>query len=308
MGEFADGYESGLWGSDGIPYDDGYDDYENNDRITNKNKSEKISIELTPTKYLNSESRYLRAKLMNNELNISDIELEVLHDKYNENDLSALEVYCNKIMIGYIQKYNNSTNINDFCFINNEKIRNLILEWRDNNFYLSRSLSNEEETKIQEREEEVKREEELKQKKVKEQHQREEEKLKQQKIKKELKQKKEQERKREDETKKEQERWSDVYDNVKDNTTLTESIKKAFGKDIQGDQSDRMMKKYKDLESIDKPNAIYSTIDFFGGDSEKIRQELKEDILNEEEDPIKEVFYKLFSLALIIFLIYAFMQ
>jgi hypothetical protein len=39
-----------------------------------------------------------------------------MHDKYNNYDPLSLEVYNNGIVIGYIQKYNSSVNIDKFCF------------------------------------------------------------------------------------------------------------------------------------------------------------------------------------------------
>lgn len=135
MGDFSDGYEMGLWGLDGIPYDLG-DDSDNEIESSNK-----IIVELTPGKYLSSEGRYLRAKLTNNELEDSDIILEVLHDKSNDNDPLALEVFCNRISIGYIQKYSSTIDIDDFCFLDNSNKRKLHLDWRDNRFSLLRKFS-----------------------------------------------------------------------------------------------------------------------------------------------------------------------
>jgi len=99
-----------------------------------------IEINLIPNKYLNTEERYLRAKLLNNKANSSNITLEIMHDRYNDDDSLALEVYYNHVMIGYIQKYNRSVNINNFCFINNQIIKDLTLKWENNKFYLSKKV------------------------------------------------------------------------------------------------------------------------------------------------------------------------
>ena len=108
---------------------------------------EHMIIDLTPNKYLSAEAKYLRAKLLNNELNDSEIKLEIMHDKYNNYDPLALEAYCNQISIGYIQKFNSADNIDDFCFRNGIKITTLTLKWKDNNLYLSKSAHDIEETK-----------------------------------------------------------------------------------------------------------------------------------------------------------------
>jgi hypothetical protein len=51
MGDFDDGREMGLWGSDGIPYWDGDEtDY----------SKEELFIELTPVGYLTKRERYKR--------------------------------------------------------------------------------------------------------------------------------------------------------------------------------------------------------------------------------------------------------
>jgi hypothetical protein len=163
MGDFDDGYEAGLWGHDGIPYDRyvGGDD-ENRD-IEAIKKLESIKISLTPTKYLDSDGQYMRAKLINNELSESDVSLEVMHDKYNSHDSKALQVFCNQISIGYIQKYDDEEDIDDFCFIENDKAINLTLRWTDNHFLLSRKLTRAEKVILEKiLDEEHRREEEIK--------------------------------------------------------------------------------------------------------------------------------------------------
>ena len=82
---------------------------------------QRIKIELTPSKYLSAESRYIRAKLLDQELDASNLELEVLHDRDNENDALALEVFCNRVSIGYIRKHNNEIDIDRACFLNGKK-------------------------------------------------------------------------------------------------------------------------------------------------------------------------------------------
>lgn len=137
MNDFSDSF----WiSNDGMPHwlpDDTPEKY------INYKKFLSVEIGLTPSKYLPSDARYLRAKLTNNELDSVDIDLEIMHDKYNNNDPLALEVYCNGNMIGYVQKFNNRIDINDFCFNDNKKIDSLKLEWENNKFILSKSNSSE---------------------------------------------------------------------------------------------------------------------------------------------------------------------
>ena len=145
MGMYDDIMDMGGFDDEGMPNflnhdqeEDDNDYYTKTTYTQSTQQLQSIEINLTPSKYLNSEARYLRAKLINNELKSSDINLEIMHDKYNNNDSLALEIYCSNVMIGYIQKYNSSVKINDFCFIGNQKIKDLTLKWKNNKFYLSK--------------------------------------------------------------------------------------------------------------------------------------------------------------------------
>ena len=153
MGDFDDGREMGLWGDDGIPYwmdddvkDDKYikNDYDSSTSIPKyqniKATDNSIDINLTPSKYLSSEEQNLRNRLINNELNSSQINLKVIHNPKNTHDSLALEVYNNNVKIGHIQKYDNPIDINQFCFINNKKVDNLKIEWIDNKFKLLKDI------------------------------------------------------------------------------------------------------------------------------------------------------------------------
>lgn len=95
----------------------------------------RIKIDLTPSKYLSSESRYVRAKLLDQELDTSNVALEVLHDRENENDAFALEVFCNRVSIGYVKKHNNEVDIDKVCFLNGKKNK-LSLEFNGDEFIL----------------------------------------------------------------------------------------------------------------------------------------------------------------------------
>jgi len=100
MGDLDWSYEHGYEDLEGNVLKDDYD-REDQESVTTNNQ-ESINIDLTPGKYLSSEGKYLRAKLTNNKLDNSSVKLEVLHDKFNDNDELALEVFCNQIPIGYI--------------------------------------------------------------------------------------------------------------------------------------------------------------------------------------------------------------
>ena len=171
MGMYDDIMDMGGFDDDGMPnfLNDNQEDYNNHSPDMNT-ELETIEINLTPSKYLTTEARYLRAKLTNNELDSSDIKLEVMHDKYNNNDSLALEVYNNGVMIGHIQKFDSSINIDDFCFINENKITNLILEWKNDKLYLSKKLSYSEQEEIKQLKKE-KDEEDIK-KRIEEEHRR----------------------------------------------------------------------------------------------------------------------------------------
>lgn len=110
-------------------------DDEDRSQVASK-KLEFISINLTPSKYLGAEGKYLRAKLTNDELDTSTVELEVLHDKFNDNDPLALEVYCNQVSIGYIRKVGSDVDIDKYCFIDNRTKGELTIEWKNNEFSL----------------------------------------------------------------------------------------------------------------------------------------------------------------------------
>ncbi len=90
---------------------------------------------------MNTEERYERANLYK-EYDI-EIELELIHNKGNEHDIRALEVYHNQLYIGHIRKIfqdddiDNSKIINDFCFEDN-KLRDVSLFWSGEEFYLRR--------------------------------------------------------------------------------------------------------------------------------------------------------------------------
>lgn len=82
-----------------------------------------LEITLTPSKYLNDNQQYKRRQLFNEEL--INPKLELIHNKFNSHDKLALEIFCDKIMIGYIQKYNSENDINNYCFTNSELLNDI---------------------------------------------------------------------------------------------------------------------------------------------------------------------------------------
>tara|TARA_Y100000310_G_scaffold281393_1_gene301838 strand:- start:1389 stop:2744 length:1356 start_codon:yes stop_codon:yes gene_type:complete len=152
MGDWDYAVEMGLEDLQGNIRVDDHDYYNYHDEINStKNITESIKIELTPSKYLDSSSRYLRAQLTNNALSLDDITLELFHDKYNEHDPMAIEVYCKKLFIGYVKKKDGDVDIDNFCFTKGHILRDLTIIWKDNCFEISReglSQHNDEERSV----------------------------------------------------------------------------------------------------------------------------------------------------------------
>ena len=139
MGDFDDMYDMGLVDKSGMPiWEENDTNYSTVHHNTNLVK-ESIIVSLTPDKYLNNEQQYKRSKFLNGHLD--SYTLEVLHDNYNQNDSFALKVYCDGVMIGYIQKYNNPNNINEFSFKDNNPRSDLGIEFSNNTLTLYKYLS-----------------------------------------------------------------------------------------------------------------------------------------------------------------------
>ena len=136
MGDWDYAVEMGLEDLQGNLLVD--DDYEPVNACPSR---ETIEIELTPSKYLDSNSRYLRAQLTNNNLQSDKITLELFHDKYNDNDPMAIEVFCDKIFIGYVRKKETEEDVDGFCFSKGPVLRKLTLEWKGTYFELAREMS-----------------------------------------------------------------------------------------------------------------------------------------------------------------------
>ena len=166
MGDFDDGMEMGLWGADGIPYWDGEDDQNSHTKIKRKRRKKTTEIDVNSNQYntiecvpkylclkvmltssslLKTRERYERSSLYNKEDVI--IELELIHDKGNEYDNKALEVYFNRIFMGHVRKrfkddaIDNTRVVNEFCFEDN-KLSNVSIFWSGEEFYL-RKISKE---------------------------------------------------------------------------------------------------------------------------------------------------------------------
>jgi len=98
----------------------------NNDNEDIKYNS--LNIELTSSDYLKSDyEKNIKEKLFSNAFLNPDLFLE--HEQKNSYDSLAIKVLCNNTMIGYVLKYKNEENINNFCFENNKlKDLNLVYE------------------------------------------------------------------------------------------------------------------------------------------------------------------------------------
>lgn len=136
MGDWDYAVEMGLEDLQGnLLVDD--DDYDPENACPSR---ETIEIELTPPKYLDSNSRYLRAQLTNNNLQSDQVALELFHDKYNDHDPMAIEVFCDKIFIGYVRKKETEEDVDEFCFSKGPVLRKLTLEWKGTYFEITREI------------------------------------------------------------------------------------------------------------------------------------------------------------------------
>lgn len=280
--------------------DDPEESYGNSSPMSEEYSSETMEVSLTPGKYLDTEGEYLRSQLTNNQLSDSEIKLEVMHDRYNENDPLALQVFCNHSFIGFIQKYDNEQDVDGFSFIDNEKIINLTLKWQCNCFILLRKLSHSEsgafESNIrkEKRREEIKLQEEFRAEEAREKERRDEELIVEGvKISK----------KRNDDLRMHQNALAAVK-SVEDYPTIGESIGGILGRDIGEKRAGRTYDKLKRLESVDEDNAIYSTIEFFGGDSDKLKQVWKQEIIDEEKHPIMDFIHSVIGIVAILAVLY----
>jgi hypothetical protein len=128
---------------------------ENSYKETDDGEFSTLSILLTPMNLLKSDERFARAKLY--QIDSGEIELDIVHDRFNEKDNKALEVYYDKTFIGYIRKrftneyIDHSELVEEFCF-NDNKIRDLQLLWNGIEFIL-RGMSTEKRKKLKEEKE-----------------------------------------------------------------------------------------------------------------------------------------------------------
>ncbi len=113
-----------------------------------------MDVTLTPMNFLKSDERYARAQLYK-EYN-KKIFLELIHDRYNDYDNKALEVYYQGIFIGHIRKnfdnddVDNTYFINDFCFDGDMLIQDISVSWDGKKFNLQRMMSEQEDLISQE--------------------------------------------------------------------------------------------------------------------------------------------------------------
>ena len=142
MGEWSDmEYEYGYVDNNG-----NIADWIDSTNESNQSITKTIIVNLTPTKYLNEQQRYMRIKLFNEQL--TSYKLEVMHDKLNNYDKYAIEIYCNEVSIGYVSKYDSDEDINNFCF-SGSSLCDLDVSFNGDEIILSRVFSKYEIDKIE---------------------------------------------------------------------------------------------------------------------------------------------------------------
>jgi len=70
---------------------------ENSYKETDDGEFSTLSVLLTPMDLLKSDERFARAKLY--QIDSGEIKLDIVHDRFNEKDNKALEVYYDKTFI-----------------------------------------------------------------------------------------------------------------------------------------------------------------------------------------------------------------
>ncbi len=100
-----------------------------------------LSVLLTPMDLLKSDERFARAKLY--QTDNDEVSLDIIHDRFNEKDNKALEVYYDKTFIGYVRKrfdyeYIDNTELVDEFFFYKKKLRDIEMYWNGNEFIVRR--------------------------------------------------------------------------------------------------------------------------------------------------------------------------
>jgi len=145
MSDFDDAYSMGLVDSEGTATDLGWDDNTDGVQKHYSVRSDSVftylDVFLTPANLLRSDERYARTNLYK-EYDTKTY-LELLHDRGNEYDSKALEVYYNGTFIGHIMKIfkdeniDNTRVVNNFCFDEN-RLNNIELFWSGEKFFLKK--------------------------------------------------------------------------------------------------------------------------------------------------------------------------
>ncbi len=98
-----------------------------------------LKVILTPMDLLKSDERFKRAQLY--QLGNQKINLNIMYDRFHEDDDKSLEVYYDQIFIGHVRKLFNKekvdkTNIvNEFCFDENN-FRDIKMYWNGESFII----------------------------------------------------------------------------------------------------------------------------------------------------------------------------
>ncbi len=149
MGDFDEMYEMGLVDKGGMPiwenYNNKYKNKKNNSlydksnfKINKQNGIISLTIDLTPKVFLEAKQLTIREDL--EKTNFNKI-LNLKHNKYNNNDNFALEIYYNEIFIGHVRKkfkyegIDNTSIINNFCF-EGDLLKDLHIIYRDHQYII----------------------------------------------------------------------------------------------------------------------------------------------------------------------------
>jgi len=147
MSDWDDMMDMGYGNSDGTLTDSFYESCEEDESNWHSNiEYEYIkNVELTPSQHLSTNEKYIRAKITNNKELTDWSDFELMHEKSNNHDAMAIQVFYKEIFIGYIKKNNtfiSSSEINFFCF-NKNILYELQINWVNDSFQIRKVLTDE---------------------------------------------------------------------------------------------------------------------------------------------------------------------
>ena len=143
MGDWDDMVDMGYGNADGTLTEEFYESCESpeyNNKINTPMKYEYMEVMLTPSNYLSSEEKYERALIINSKQFVDWSKFEVMHDSTNQYDHFAIQIFFQKIFIGFVKKHTSISSINSFCFYN-DQILDLEINWVKNTFLLRKTTT-----------------------------------------------------------------------------------------------------------------------------------------------------------------------